>query len=201
MNDFKGRQSEGYDFYDYREMNFNAPGGAEAPYVAGNASNVAVAGSWPSETGRYVTTLLTANVAIGAVNLPVGNPAGFVVGQIVYIVDAANIMRNTVAAVAGLVITVTTPLTAAFTLANGALVTNALPADTQNTMFYSDQNCLVRLLNKAALYQKILGTIPAGAFVQILIPAGQYVTMPNKWIALFAIGQANAGTLRIWASG
>lgn len=209
MNEIKSRQSEGYDYYDYREHQFNAAGGVETPYVAGNAANVAVPGSWPSDSGIYTTTLLTAGVAPGAVNVPVGNVAGFAAGQTVYIVDAANIMANVVGAILPApvnTLVMALPLTVAFALGNGAFVINALPYDAHSTMLYSDQNCLVRLLNRNAVSQKMLpatspGNIPAGAFVQMLVPAGQYIIVPAKWIALFAVGQANAGTLRIWSSG
>jgi hypothetical protein len=57
MNEPKARQGEGYDFYDFASINFNAGGGAEVAYVAGANARAAVLGLlldaaiWPiSET-------------------------------------------------------------------------------------------------------------------------------------------------------
>ena len=57
MNDTRGRQGEGYDFYDFAAISFNAGGGAEVAYIVGTNARVAVPGLlldnaiWPvSET-------------------------------------------------------------------------------------------------------------------------------------------------------
>ena len=44
MNDTKGRQGEGYDFYDFAAINFNAGGGAEGAYIVGANARAAVPG-------------------------------------------------------------------------------------------------------------------------------------------------------------
>ena len=44
MNDTKGRQGEGYDFYDFAAINFNAGGGAEVAYIAGANARAAIPG-------------------------------------------------------------------------------------------------------------------------------------------------------------
>lgn len=44
MNELKGRQGEGYDFYDFAAINFNAGGGAEVAYVAGTNARAAIPG-------------------------------------------------------------------------------------------------------------------------------------------------------------
>lgn len=50
MDSVKSRQTEGYDFYDYAEVVFNATGGAEVTYTVGTQANAAILGSWPSQS-------------------------------------------------------------------------------------------------------------------------------------------------------
>lgn len=57
MRERKSRQGEGYDFYDYDELAFNAVGGVEVAYIAGTNARAAIplmlldAAIWPiSET-------------------------------------------------------------------------------------------------------------------------------------------------------
>lgn len=44
MNNLRTKQSEGYEFYDYASINFNAGGGAETAYVAGTNARASVPG-------------------------------------------------------------------------------------------------------------------------------------------------------------
>lgn len=53
VNEVKSRQGEGYDFYDYAEVAFEALGGIEETYVVGTNMNAAVQGAWLSESGLY----------------------------------------------------------------------------------------------------------------------------------------------------
>jgi hypothetical protein len=42
LNDPKARQGEGYDFYDYAVVAYNAGGGLEVPYIAGTRARATV---------------------------------------------------------------------------------------------------------------------------------------------------------------
>lgn len=54
MDLLKSKQSEGYDYLDYAEISFNALGGVATPYLVGTQANVAIQGSWPTQTGVYL---------------------------------------------------------------------------------------------------------------------------------------------------
>ena len=85
-----------------------------------------------------------------------------------------------------------------------------LPVDGQNTMFYADVACLIRLVSRnLAARQALLvanpadpGGLPAGFPLQIVIPATTWITLPDKWYIIYAIAVGDvAGTLIIKTSG
>ena len=218
MNEMKSRQGEGFDFYDYDVLGLPAAGAPfiEAVYVVGTNQNAAIQGAWPNE-GGWTGSLLTANVAPGAVALPVTDIASFVVGQMVIIIDPVTNLSET--AIIGAIIPTPLPpplanagiLVMIANLVNPYLIVNAavahlyLPVDAQNTMFYASVPCLIRLTNRALVAQQVLGILPATVLdvpVQIEIPATIWITLPDKWfiISAIAVGPV-AGTLIIKTSG
>jgi len=208
VNIIKATQGEGYDLYDAEENRaFNAAGGAEVFYVVGTNQNAAIPGAWQSETMLYATSLLTANVAIGANAIPVVNGALFAAGQTIRIIDAAGHMDNVILAVVGNILT-TGPLAYAFTMANGAAVYTAMPDDAQNTLLIATQPCYIRFRNKALISRQTLqlmglgGGLPAGLPVQIPIQANTFYSFPDKWVIINVVGQGvAAGTITIKPSG
>ncbi len=80
--------------------------------------------------------------------------------------------------------------------------------DAQNTLFYADVACNIRLVNRALASQQVAGVLPgpgvfpAGFPIQITIPAVTWITLPDKWFVIYAVAVgAVAGTLIIKASG
>ena len=201
MNEQKARQGEGYDLYDYDELAFLAAGNPELIYVVGTNQNAQIQGAWPNESG-WVGPLLTANAAVGGVAITVASAVGFVVGQIVRIADAAGSETNFIALIVGNVITMAIPLANNYTVANAATLYPYLPVDGQNTLFFADVACNIRLVSRALVSQQVLGVLPAGFPVQITIPATTWFTLPDKWFMLYAVAVgAVAGTLIIKVSG
>ena len=155
MNENKGRQGEGYDFYDYDELAFNAVApAAEVAYIAGANARAAMPGMgvldfavWPiSETYP----------AIPAVGFP------------------------------GL----------------------GCPHNAQNTLFYADVPCLIRMVSRELITRWLVSAVPPPPFsawpiptVQVLIPATTWITLPDKWAIIYVIGTGVAGTLIIKTSG
>lgn len=211
---------EGYDFYDYRELEFPAAGVVESPYLVGFEQNVAIQGAWHSENAIYpLTTALTANIAPGVVVIPVASTVPFLglpVGTPLILMDQAEsqLVVLAVAVVAGDVqVTVVAPGSfVAYTVAaNAALLgPTHLPVDAQNSMFYADVPCNIRLVNRnLAARQALLVAdpanpygLPAGLPAQITIPATTWFTLPDKWYILYAVAVGGvAGTLIIKTSG
>ncbi len=80
--------------------------------------------------------------------------------------------------------------------------TAVVPFDAQSTLFIATQPCFIRLINGLLIDQQVLGVLPAGDPVQIPIPAGVWMNLPDKWVILVVVGQGAApGVLTIKASG
>ena len=210
MNDQKSRQGEGYDLYDYDELAFLAAGNPELIYVVGTNQNAAIQGAWPNEAG-WTGPLITVNALAGQPNVTVADTTGFVAGQMVILIDPVTnlseiafvaVITPTVAP-AG-VLTMLANLVNPYLVANAAIVHPYLPVDAQNTLFYADVACNIRLVSRALFSQQVLGVLPALPAVpgQITIPATTWISLPDKWFILYAVAVgAVAGTLIIKASG
>ena len=220
MNEQKSRQGEGYDLYDYRELAFPAAGVVEAPYMVGYEQNILIQGAWPSESLIYpLTTALNAPLAPGAVVIPIVNTAPFIglpVGTPLILMDQVNSQFVILAlpVLAGAVnVTVAAPgAFVAYPLVNIPVLLGPthLPVDAQNTLFYADVACNIRLVSRALAARQALfainpanpGGLPLGVPAQITIPAVTWITLPDKWYVLYAVAVgAAAGTLIIKTSG
>ena len=82
------------------------------------------------------------------------------------------------------------------------------PHNVQNTLFYSDQECQIRLVSRE-LIARWVASVVAGAplsvwpipVVQITIPATTWITLPDKWAIIYVVGTGAIGTLNIKMSG
>ena len=154
MNDGKSRQGEGYDFYDYDELAFNALGGLEVAYIVGTNARAAMPGMGALDAA--VWPISETYPAIPAVGFP------------------------------GL----------------------GCPHDAQNTLFYTDQECVIRLVSRGLITRWVASVVAGAPFsawpipvVQVTIPATTWITLPDKWAVIYVVGTGLAGTLVIKPSG
>ena len=195
-------------------------GVVEAPYMVGYEQNILIQGAWPSESAVYpLTTALTANIAPGIVLIPIANTAPFLglpIGTPLILMDQVNsqfALLGALVAPGDVAVALAPPGSfVVYTIANNAVLLGPahLPVDAQNTLFYADVSCEIRLVNRTLAGRQVLlalnpadpAGLPAGVPVQITIPALTWITLPDKWFILYAVAVgAVAGTLIIKTSG